>query len=93
MNLSGGVATRPVGEALRDRRLVLRPKGHPMLNDVQHYVSVFAHLALACTFGLSLAIGIAGASHAKTPLGCRACADIVTAKMKAPVKVATLQVR
>jgi hypothetical protein len=61
-----------------------------MLNDVQHYVSVFAHLAVACTFGLSLAIGIAGVSHAKTPLGCRACSDVSTAKVYAPIKVARI---
>jgi hypothetical protein len=38
-----------------------------MLNDIQQYVSVFAHITLACTLGLSLAIGIAGATHAPSP--------------------------
>jgi hypothetical protein len=58
-----------------------------MLTDVQHYVSVFAHLALACTFGLTLAIGVAGVSHAKTPLGCRTCDLTLAAK---PVRVLTV---
>jgi hypothetical protein len=61
-----------------------------MLNDVQHYVSIFAHLAVACTFGLSLAIGVAGASHAKTPLGCRTCADVAAVKTPKPLTVAIL---
>ena len=64
-----------------------------MLTDVQHYVSVFAHLALACTFGLTLAIGIAGVSHAKTPLGCRTCDLSANAKPARIVAVATLQQR
>jgi hypothetical protein len=61
-----------------------------MLNDVQHYVSVFAHLALACTFGLSLAIGVAGAAHGKAPLGCRACAEQVVAKVTPSLKIVKL---
>lgn len=64
-----------------------------MLTDVQHYVSVFAHLALACTFGLTLAIGIAGVSHANTPLGCRTCDLSLNAKPARIVAVATLQQR
>jgi hypothetical protein len=64
-----------------------------MLNDVQHYVSIFTHLALACTFGLSLAIGIAGVSHAKTPLGCRTCDLTANAKPARMLTVAALQRR
>jgi hypothetical protein len=44
-----------------------------MLNDVQQYVSVFAHLTIACTLGLSLAIGIAGVSHSPSPFACQTC--------------------
>jgi hypothetical protein len=65
----------PVGDAvpLKSGGCVLRSKGLPMLNDVQQYVSVFAHLTIACTFGLSLAIGIAGVSNSPSPFACQIC--------------------
>jgi hypothetical protein len=61
-----------------------------MLNDVQHYVSVFAHLAVTCTFGLSLAIAIAGVSQAKGPLACGACSDLSIAKINQLPRTAQL---
>lgn len=44
-----------------------------MLNDLQYYVSAFAQLTVASTFGLALAIGVAGVSHSKNPLMCKDC--------------------
>jgi hypothetical protein len=40
-----------------------------MLNDLQRYVSVFAHLTVVCTFGLSMVIAVAGASQVAVPFG------------------------
>jgi hypothetical protein len=44
-----------------------------MLSHVQTYVTVFANVAMICTFGLSLAIGAAGLTHSKLPIDCKAC--------------------
>ena len=44
-----------------------------MLNDLQYYVSAFVQLTVASTFGLALAIGVAGISHLKHPLMCKDC--------------------
>lgn len=44
-----------------------------MLNDLQYYVSAFVQLTVASTFGLALAIGVAGVSHSKHPLLCKDC--------------------
>ena len=44
-----------------------------MLNDLQYYVSAFVQLTVASTFGLALAIGVAGVTHSKLPLLCQEC--------------------
>ncbi len=77
----------PAGEALplKSGRCVLRSKGFSMLNDIQQYVCVFAHLTMACTLGLSLAIGIAGVTHSPSPFVCQTCkveAVLVPAKVR-----------
>jgi hypothetical protein len=56
-----------------------------MLNDLQQYVAVFAHLTLACTFGLSMAIGIAGVTHTATPFACQTC-KVQAVHVAAPVR-------
>jgi hypothetical protein len=39
-----------------------------MFNELQNVIAAFVHLAVACTFGLSLAVGVAGMMHSHSPL-------------------------
>jgi hypothetical protein len=54
-----------------------------LVQAVQSYVAAFAQLALGCTFGLAMAISIAGVSRVDTPFACRSCATVA-----APVTLA-----
>jgi hypothetical protein len=47
-----------------------------LVQAVQSYVTAFAQLALGCTFGLAMAISIAGVSRFDTPFSCRSCAAL-----------------
>lgn len=42
-----------------------------MIKQLEQTISAFTHLAVACTFGLAVSIGVAGLS--KTRAGCSAC--------------------
>jgi hypothetical protein len=56
-----------------------------LVQAVQSYVAAFAQLALGCTFGLAMAISIAGVSRLDTPFACRSCAAIAAPAMIAKV--------
>jgi hypothetical protein len=61
-----------------------------MLKELQDLVAVAVHLALASTLGLNLAIVAAGVANARTPIGCKACAQGIVMNMTAPKRVQTL---
>lgn len=42
-----------------------------MIKQLEQTISAFAHLALVCTFGLAISIGVAGIGKSRT--GCGAC--------------------
>lgn len=58
-----------------------------MLKELQDYVAVAVHLALACTIGLNLAIVSAGFARTYAPVGCKACAEGIALNLTSPSKV------
>jgi hypothetical protein len=44
-----------------------------MMQQIENVISAFAQLAVACTLGLSLAIGVAGITNSSMPLKCLDC--------------------
>jgi hypothetical protein len=52
-----------------------------LIQALQSYITAFAQMVLASTFGLAMSISIAGISHVESPFGCRTCAPI---SQKAP---------
>jgi hypothetical protein len=50
-----------------------------MIKSLETAVSAFTQLAVVCSFGLSVAIGIAGVAKSKLPFECAGCAAITVA--------------
>lgn len=63
-----------------------------MMKELQDYVAVAVHLALACTVGLNLAIVSAGFARSYAPMGCKACAEGIALNWTAPGVVKTVAV-
>lgn len=57
-----------------------------MMKELQDYVAVAVHLALACTLGLNLAIVSAGFARNYAPVGCKACTEGIALNLTSPVQ-------
>lgn len=55
-----------------------------MMKELQDYVAVAVHLALACTLGLNIAIAAAGFARTYAPMGCKACSEGIALNWTAP---------
>lgn len=55
-----------------------------MMKALQDYVAVAAHLALACTLGLNIAIVAAGFARNYVPVGCKACSEGIALNLTSP---------
>jgi hypothetical protein len=47
-----------------------------MLKSLEAAVSAFMQLTVACTLGLSIAIGVAGVTQSKSPFECSTCGAV-----------------
>jgi hypothetical protein len=63
-----------------------------MMKELQDFVAVAVHLALASTLGLNIAIAAAGFASSKIPMGCKACTEgmSISTLSRPPVAIVAL---